>query len=132
MAKSSKALPLSKNTLFARLAAAAGLSKKQVSAVFDALTQEILKALKKDGPGTFILPGLCKIVRKQRPGKPAHMGRMAATGQPILFKGQRAKYSVRIRPLKKLHEVVAHDPRDPIPPRPPRPVPQPSPKPPGK
>jgi nucleoid DNA-binding protein len=59
-----------KTEIFNSISEATGLSKKDVAAVFDALTSEIGKALSKKGPGSFTLPGLAKIVVKNVPPKP--------------------------------------------------------------
>ena len=62
----------SKSEVFANIATATNLSKKEVGAVFDALTAEIGKALGKKGTGVFQIPGLCKIIVDQasRPSPP--------------------------------------------------------------
>ena len=69
-----KAKAPSKSEVLNNLAAATNLRRKEVGAVLDALTAEIGKALGKKGNGVYQTPGLCKIVRKHVPAKPAREG----------------------------------------------------------
>ena len=73
MAKAATAAkkPLTKTELFANIAAAADLSKKQVVAVLEALVAEIKKSLGNKGAGVIAIPGLMKIEKKKsRPTRP--------------------------------------------------------------
>jgi nucleoid DNA-binding protein len=70
MAKVAKKAP-TKTEVLQNIAEATGLTKKQVGAVLDALTEEIRKSLSNRGPGMFTLPGLVKIEKKKIPAKPA-------------------------------------------------------------
>jgi nucleoid DNA-binding protein len=104
MAKASAKAP-SKSEIFANIAEATGLNKKQVSSVFDALCGEVGKALGKKGPGLFAIPGLCKIVRKNKPAQPARKGVMVL-GQLRDLPAKPASVAVRVRPLKALKDMV--------------------------
>lgn len=104
MAKAAAKAP-SKSEIFANVAEATGLSKKQVATVFDALTAEVGKALGKKGPGVFAIPGLCKIVRKNKPAQPARKGVMVL-GQLRDLPAKPASVAVRVRPLKALKDMV--------------------------
>lgn len=104
MAKAAAKAP-SKSEIFANIADATGLSKKQVSSVFDALCGEVGKALGKKGPGLFAIPGLCKIVRKNKPAQPARKGVMVL-GQLRDLPAKPASVAVRVRPLKALKDMV--------------------------
>ena len=95
-----------KTEIFNSISEATGLSKKDVAAVFDALTTEIGKALSKKGPGSFTLPGLAKIVVKNVPPKPRREVRNPATGQMIWAEAKPASKSVRVRALKSLKEMA--------------------------
>jgi len=53
------------------LAAATNLSRKEIAAVLEALSGDINKSIGKKGAGVYQIPGLCKIVRKQNPARPA-------------------------------------------------------------
>lgn len=104
MAKAAAKAP-SKSEIFANIAETTGLSKKQVSSVFDALCGEVGKALGKKGPGLFAIPGLCKIVRKMKPAQPARKGVMVL-GQLRDLPAKPASVAVRVRPLKALKDMV--------------------------
>ena len=98
--------PPTKTEIYANIAESTGLSKKDVGAVFDALNDEIAKALRKNGPETFTLPGLCKIVVQNKPAVPAREGVNPFTGETTMFKAKPARSVVKIRPLKKLKDMV--------------------------
>ncbi len=99
--------PPTKSQLFANIAEATGLTKKQVAAVFDALTDEIRKNLSRRGPGQITIPGLMKVVRKKVPARPARKGRDPRTGEERIFPAKPASVTVRVRALKGLKEMVA-------------------------
>ena len=100
--------PLTKTEILNNIAEASDLSKKQVSAVLDALTAEIEKSLGTNGAGVFAIPGLIKIEKKNVPAKPAR------TGVPNPFKpgelmdvpAKPASTKVKVRPLKNLKDMV--------------------------
>jgi nucleoid DNA-binding protein len=97
---------VTKSQVYAELAETAGITRKQVQSIFDGLTAQIKKNLKKDGD-TFTIPGLLKLrLRRQKAvkgGKPV-MNRF--TGQMTVTKDRPAKNVVRARPLKGLNEMV--------------------------
>ncbi len=72
MAKAAPAKkPLTKSELLANIAAATDLSKKQVSAVLEALAGQIKTSLSNKGAGVVAIPGLVKIEKKKiRRGRP--------------------------------------------------------------
>ena len=104
MAKAAAKAP-SKSEIFANIAETTSLSKKQVQSVFEALAGEVGKALGKKGPGLFAIPGLCKIVRKQKPAQPARKGVMVL-GQLRDLPAKPASVKVGVRPLKALKDMV--------------------------
>ena len=106
MAKAAAIKPPTKTEIYANIAETTGLSKKDVGAVFDALNDEIAKALSKKGAGTFTLPGLCKIVVQNKPAVPAREGVNPFTGETTMFKAKPARNVVKVRPLKKLKDMV--------------------------
>ena len=65
MAKATK--PPSKTEIFASIAESTGLSKRDISNVFEALNEQIKKAVGRSGSKTFAIPGLCKIVVQHKP-----------------------------------------------------------------
>ena len=93
-----------KTEIFNAIAESTELSKKDIAAVFDFLSEEVSKAMK--GPGQFTIPGLCKIVVKITPAKPKRKGRNPATGEEIWLNPKPASKKVTIRPLKALKEMV--------------------------
>jgi len=101
-----KAKAPSKSEVLNNLAAATGLARKQVAAVLDALTADIAKALGKKAGGVYQIPGLCKIIRKLNPAKPAREGINPATGEKIMIKAKPATTTVKVRALKNLKEMV--------------------------
>ncbi len=98
--------PLTKTQIIANIAEATELSKKQVQAVFAALSQEIGNAIGKKGPGQFTIPDLCKVVAVQKAAQPKKQVRNPATGEMIWSGPKPASVAVRVRPLKKLKEMV--------------------------
>ena len=64
----------SKSEVTNNIAEATGLTKKQVTAVFEALANEIKKSLSNKGPGVFAVPGLVKVEKKKVPARPARKG----------------------------------------------------------
>jgi nucleoid DNA-binding protein len=106
MAKSAAKAP-TKSEVFANIATATGLTKKQVAAVFEALGKEIGKSVGKKGPGVFQIPGLCKVIRKQIPAKPAQKNVLNRfTGQYGDVAAKPARTTVRVRPLKALKDMA--------------------------
>jgi nucleoid DNA-binding protein len=105
MAKAPAKAP-TKTQILANIAEQTELSKKDVAAVFDALTSEIAAAIGKGGPGQFAIPGLCKIVKKDVPAKPKRKGRNPADGTEIWLKPKPASKKLTIRPLKGLKEMI--------------------------
>ena len=63
--------PLTKTELTANIATATELSKKEVTAVLEALAGEIEKSLSNKGAGVIAIPGLLKIEKKKVPAKAA-------------------------------------------------------------
>ena len=105
--KAPTAKPASKSEVYANIATATGLTKKQIGSVFDALTAEIGKALGKKGSGVFQIPGLAKIMRKDIPAKGAQKGVLNRfTGVVGDVAAKPARKSVRVRPLKGLKSMV--------------------------
>ncbi len=106
MAKAAVKKPPTKTEIYASIAEATGLAKKDVGAVFDSLNEEITKALSKRGPESFTIPGLCKIVVQKKPATPTREGINPFTGEKAMFKAKPARNVIKIRPLKKLKDMV--------------------------
>ncbi len=96
-----------KGDVFTNLADNTGLTRKQVSTVFDALSAMIGNDLNKSGPQIFTLPGLAKITVVHKPATKARKGINPFTGQETMFKAKPARNVVKVRPLKGLKDMVA-------------------------
>ena len=99
--------PPSKTEIYASIAETTGLTKRDVSAVFDALNDQIKKALSRGGSKTFALPGLCKVVVQHKPATKERKGINPFTKEETIFKAKPARNVVKIRPLKKLKDMVS-------------------------
>ncbi len=97
---------MSKSEVVSGIAAATGLTKKQVSSVFEAMTGQIKKSLGSRGPGAYAVPGLMKLTVVRKPATKARKGINPFTGEEVMFKAKPAKNVVKIRPLKNLKDMV--------------------------
>jgi nucleoid DNA-binding protein len=97
---------MTKTAITEEIAGNTGLSKKQVSAVFDELALLIERHIKKGAVGQFSLPGLMKIEVRRKPAAKARKGINPFTGQETMFKAKPARNAVKIRPLKKMKDMV--------------------------
>lgn len=104
--KATSAKTRTKSDIFTYLADDAGVSKKQIAAMFDGLNGMIKKDLSTRGPGMFTLPGLMKITVQKKPATKARKGINPFTGEAMMFKAKPARKVVKVRPLKKLKEMV--------------------------
>jgi nucleoid DNA-binding protein len=102
MAKKSSAP--TKSDILAAISKDTGLSKKQVSGVFDSLSTVIKKSLKSHG--LFTLPGLAKMKVVKKPATKAREGINPFTGEKMTFKAKPASKKVRVMPLKNLKGMV--------------------------
>ena len=96
----------SKTQMLTEIADNTELSKKQVQSVLDELTDIIERHVKKRAVGEFVLPGILKIATVKKPAKKARKGINPFTGEEQMFKAKPASIAVKIRPLKKLKEMV--------------------------
>lgn len=97
--------PTTKSEIFAYIAEQTNLKRKDVVAVFDALSELIKRDLTK-GPGIFNLVGLMKIKVVHKPAVPARKGINPFTKEEVIFKAKPARNVVKIQPLKNLKEMV--------------------------
>jgi nucleoid DNA-binding protein len=97
---------LNKSQIMTTLAETTELSKKEIAGVFEELGTLIHRHLRKGGAGEFTVPGLMKCVVKRKPATKARKGINPFTGEEIMFKAKPARNVVKIRPLKKLKEMV--------------------------
>jgi len=99
--------PMTKSAIMDEIVENTGLNKKQVSSVLDELAILIERHIKKRAPGQFTLPGLMKIEVKRKPATKARKGINPFTGEETTFKAKPAHNVVKIRPLKKVKDMVA-------------------------
>ena len=99
--------PMTKSAIVEELAQKTELTKKQVSSVFDELSVLIERHIKKSAPGQFTFPGLMKIEVKRKPATKARKGINPFTKEETVFKAKPARNVVKIRPLKKVKDMVA-------------------------
>lgn len=95
-----------KGELYRALADRTELSRTQIAAVIDNLSEIIAAHLKKDGPEKFVLPGLLKVVVKKVPAKPAREGKNPFTGETMMFKAKPASKKVKVLALSNLKSMV--------------------------
>jgi nucleoid DNA-binding protein len=95
-----------KGEIYTKLATSTGLTKKQVSSVFDELTKMIGSELGKKGPGLFQMPGLLKLKVVRKPATKAKTGINPFTKEPMMYKAKPARNVVKALPLKSLKEMV--------------------------
>lgn len=95
-----------KTQILNEIAEETGLTKKDVGAVLDELGVVIERHIKKRSCGEFTLPGLLKITTVKKPAVKARKGINPFTGEETMFKAKPASVAVKVRPLKKLKDMV--------------------------
>ena len=98
---------LGKAGLVDYIANASGVAAKDVRSVLSALESAVAGSVHKNGAGTFVLPGLLKISAVKVPAKPKRKGINPFTKEETGFKAKPARNVVKIRPLKKLKDMVS-------------------------
>ena len=106
MAKATGKKAPTKTEVFNGIAEAADLNKKQVAAVFEALSDQIRRSVGGRGPGLFTIPGLCKIVVQRKPATKERTGINPFTKEEQVFKAKPARNVVKVRPLKNLKDMA--------------------------
>ena len=105
-----KATPIktkySKSQIVDQIATSTSLSRKDVAAVLDSLADVIEGHVKKNAVGEFVLPGLLKISTVRKPAAKARKGINPFTKEEVMFKAKPASTVVKVRPLKKLKDMV--------------------------
>ncbi|MEJ2705852.1 MAG: HU family DNA-binding protein [Sedimentisphaerales bacterium] len=98
--------PMTKSEIVSGIADTTGLSKKDVTAVFDAMASQIKKSLGRTGPGAYTVRGLMKLMVQRKAATKARKGINPFTGEETMFKAKPARNVVKIRPLKNLKDMV--------------------------
>ena len=101
------AKPLTKAEIFSKLSEASKVTKKDIDAVFDALSSLVKDELGKIGPGQFVLPGLLKLKVYKKPATKAKQGINPFTKQPMTIKAKPARNAIKAGLLKALKDAVS-------------------------
>ena len=106
VAKKAEVKPMTKSEIISGIADTTGLTKKDVSSVFEAMAAQIKKSLGKKGSGAYTIHGLMKLVVVRKPATKARKGINPFTKEETVFKAKPARNVVKIRPLKNLKDMV--------------------------
>jgi nucleoid DNA-binding protein len=108
MAKKPSAIssPLNKSQILADISTTTGIAKRDVGKVVEELASVIERHIGKKGPGQFTLPGLFKIKTIRKPATKARKGINPFTKEEVTFKAKPARTVIKIRPLKKMKDMV--------------------------
>ncbi|PCJ11546.1 MAG: integration host factor [Gammaproteobacteria bacterium] len=98
--------PMTKTQILTEIAENTELSKKEVQSVLDELAHVMERHIKKRAIGQFTLPGLLKVQVVRKPATKARKGINPFNGEETVFKAKPARNVVKIRPLKKLKDMV--------------------------
>ncbi|TVO76996.1 HU family DNA-binding protein [Sedimenticola selenatireducens] len=97
-----------KNQILQSIAEETGLTRKQVSDVFNALGGLVKGHMMRRGSGEFAIPETgVKVRRVVKPARKARMGRNPATGEAIKIAAKKATTVVKVTALKALKDTVA-------------------------
>lgn len=94
-----------KGAVITEIAGATELSRKQVSGVFQTLSDIIAADLSK-GCGEFNFLGLVKLKTVKKPATKARQGINPFTGETVTFKAKPASRKVRARALRALNNLL--------------------------
>lgn len=97
---------LTKAQFIASIAEETELSKKQVSAVLDAMNALIYQQLGKKGPGEVLIPKLVKLRAVKKPAQRERKGLNPFTKQPQVFKAKPASVKIRAIAVKAFKDGV--------------------------
>ena len=99
--------PLTKTQIIAEIAETTELSKKDVGAVIEALSELIKSSLDKKGAGSFVLPGILKVYKQRVKAKPAEKNvKNPFTGVVSDRPAKPAHDRVKLKALKALKDAV--------------------------
>lgn len=98
---------MTKTAILAEIAENTGLTRKEVSGVFDELSTVIERHVKKRSVGQFTLPGLLKIKTVKKPARKARKGvpNPFRPGELMDIAAKPATTKIKVLPLKKLKEM---------------------------
>jgi len=106
-APASRVKSATKAEIYTALADKTGLSKKQVSGVFEAMGELITKELGRKGPGLFVIPGLLKLkVVDKKASKEKQVPSPFKPGEQMTIKAKPARRVIKAQPMKGLKDSV--------------------------
>jgi nucleoid DNA-binding protein len=97
---------MTKSEIYAEMAANLDVTKKQVGEFFEEFSTLVERHIKPRSVGAFSLPGMFKIVVQKKPATKARKGINPFTGEETMFKAKPARKAVKVKPLKKLKDMV--------------------------
>ncbi len=105
--KPAKGKAMTKSAIYQELAQTAGMTRKQVQAIFDGLHALIKRHLKKNDDA-FILPGMFRLRLQKKKAVKGGQTRPNPfkPGETIVTKDKPARNVIRVRPLKGLTSLV--------------------------
>lgn len=103
--KASGNKPPTKSEILTQIAEETELTRAEVGAVFESLTG-IIESNLAGKPGSFTMPGLFKMTRKNIPAKKKRWGVNPFTQEEQWFAAKPASKKVKINPLKGVKEMV--------------------------
>jgi nucleoid DNA-binding protein len=101
---SNKKPAVTKSELIYEIVEKTGLSKANVTSVFDALEQVVEKSVTSGKSVT--IPNLVKIYVHKRPASSSRQMRSPATGEMITVPAKPARKVVKSKPIKNLKEMI--------------------------
>jgi len=98
----------SKTAILNEIAENTDLSRKQVAAVLDELSDLTERHIKKRACGEFVIPGLLKVLTVRKPATKArkNVPNPFKPGELMDVAAKPARTMVKVRPLKKLKEMA--------------------------
>ena len=102
----STAKPMTRSEMISGLSTKTGLTKQQVTEVFEELVNMIGENLKENGPGVLNIAGLMKVKVVRKPAQPEREGINPFTKEKTIFKAKPAQNVVKISALKRLKDAV--------------------------
>ena len=99
--------PATKSEILNALSEQTGLSKKDVSGLFDGLNSIIKRELSKKGPGVITIPGVVKLKVVHKAAQPERVGINPFTKQEQVFKAKPARRVVKAQAVKALKDMAA-------------------------
>lgn len=98
--------PPTKSEILGHISNDTGLTRKEVTSVFESLNGMMKKNLSNRGPGLFTMPGLFKVKVVKKPATKARKGVNPFTGEEMMFKAKPARKAVKVLALKGMKEMV--------------------------